>query len=302
MRFENLRGALASSLRRLQYARPVDVIGEDWDTLIILDACRYDSLRRLNPFDANIESRISPASTSHRYLKSQFGGRELHDTVYVTANPFVGQLDDDVFHATISVLDDWDEELQTVRPESVVERVEAIFPKYQDKRLIVHFMQPHQPYLGPTGDAIRERISERGARRGWDPSLRTDDNHESFLHGITELQAAQSPDIEVTPEDIHDAYHESLAIVLDSVHELVGIVDDKTVITADHGEMLGERRFGRLQFGHPAFSVARELLLIPWVVLDGERREITADRPQRYDVASEIDEKLTALGYTPGEI
>jgi hypothetical protein len=37
---------------------------EDWDTLLILDACRYDLFAEEVPFGGRLESRISLGSSS----------------------------------------------------------------------------------------------------------------------------------------------------------------------------------------------------------------------------------------------
>jgi len=66
-----------------------DVMSEDWDNLILLDACRYDAFSKVNTLKGNLEERVSKGSTSKEFIKSNFVGRELHDTVYITANPYV---------------------------------------------------------------------------------------------------------------------------------------------------------------------------------------------------------------------
>ena len=40
------------------------IMDEDWDNLIILDACRYDLFEEVNTIDGTLESRISLGSAS----------------------------------------------------------------------------------------------------------------------------------------------------------------------------------------------------------------------------------------------
>ena len=55
----------------------VDVFEEDWDTLIILDGCRYDTFAELNDISGELESRQSQGSTSWEFMEANFHGREL---------------------------------------------------------------------------------------------------------------------------------------------------------------------------------------------------------------------------------
>jgi hypothetical protein len=53
----------------------IDIFEEDWDNLIILDACRYDALRAVLPeydLDGALESRISRGSATPEFLRGCF--------------------------------------------------------------------------------------------------------------------------------------------------------------------------------------------------------------------------------------
>ena len=103
-------------------------------------------------------------------------------------------------------------------------------------------------------------------------------------------------------------YEKNLRIVLECVQELLDYLQGKIVVTADHGELLGENG----QFFHPGFenrqfeeSRHKKLIEIPWL-------EITRDQPntiipatidfRESEILSEEDEeiiidRLKALGY-----
>ena len=81
-------------------------------------------------------------------MRKNFSGKKFLDTVYITANPFVNRFSSS-FYKVISVWDSgWDEDLGTVLPEVMVEYALKAGSEYPDKRLIIHFIQPHYPYIG----------------------------------------------------------------------------------------------------------------------------------------------------------
>lgn len=59
----------------------------DWDTLVILDACRYDMFEEINETEGELEHRYSRGSCTPDFIRENFPEGEFHDTVYVTANP-----------------------------------------------------------------------------------------------------------------------------------------------------------------------------------------------------------------------
>ena len=129
-----------------------DVMAEDWDNLLILDACRFDMFERANTIPGRLESRRSKGSATLEFVRNNFAGERHYDTVYVTGNPFVSTDAGDAFHDLYEVWrTDWDDELGTVRPEPMCEAVLRANEAYPNKRLVGHLMQPHHPFIGPTG-------------------------------------------------------------------------------------------------------------------------------------------------------
>ncbi|MFC7043042.1 hypothetical protein [Halonotius sp. GCM10025705] len=256
---------------------------EDWDTLVLLDACRYDMFAERVPFYGELESRISQGSTSEEFLRQNFEDGEFHDTVYVNANvyfPKVGLDQDETFHAVIDLLDEWDEELEIAHPETVTEAAKEAHERYPNKRVIVHYMQPHLPFIGNRGLETRERIGQRNA---WIP----------FRNDATS----------VSVQELWEGYNENLDIVFNYVSELLDEIDGKVVLSADHGNMVNERQGPiptRKMFGHPWGVYSPELVRVPWFVIEGgERRTITSDPPVTKQGHSEelVTERLQSLGY-----
>lgn len=292
------------TLNRWLLDTPVSVMDEDWDNLILLDACRYDAFSEVCSMEGTLESRVSKGSTSKEFTKKNFADRELHDTVIITANPYIGLVEEGTFHAVITLLDEWEADVQTVEPATVVESAKGAQGIYSDKRLIVHFMQPHQPYLGDTAAEIRSEIEDRTADHvGWNNQPRESVDHDvETLDGTNQLEAPTHPDLTVTRATVWEAYLETLGIVLEHVRELVEFLDGKTVISADHGELLGEKPYllSDPVYGHPGSEWTRTLREVPWFVIPSvTRRTVTSDPPGRHDTVddSELDRKLEALGY-----
>lgn len=276
---------------------------EDWDNLILLDACRYDAFLKANTMEGVLESRISRGSASREFINKNFTGRKLHDTVYITANPYVGHVEPDDFHAVINLLDEWDDDLQTVKPETVVEKVKDEYEKYDNKRIIIHFMQPHQPYIGPKADMIRSKLKNKKKIRGWNNTLRGPNKGLEEVEGIKQLRAPKYPELNVSDQDVWEAYYETLELVLQHVEDLLEHIDGKTVISSDHGELIGEKPFifsKNKLYGHPGGTYTPELRNVPWFIIESEnRRKIVSEPPTRYENVEEqdLDSKLEALGY-----
>ena len=288
---------LNNALFYLKHGDGIDVPASDWDNLIILDACRYDYFERVNDIPGELKPVVSKGGHSWAFMDGNFVGRELHDTVYVTANPHVEKLAEDTFYTVENLLDEWDEDIKTVRPEDVSAAAIEANDRYPNKRLIIHFMQPHTPYIGPTADEIRKRIT----LDGWEKYRGTDINIEDDSRVDIWDVIKQG---EVTHGELERLYVESLEAVLKHVKQVVNEINGKTVVTADHGEMLGERvlSISKQRYGHPHDIQTPELRIVPWLTIESdERRKTKSQEPIGFDRISEetVNERLVALGYKP---
>jgi hypothetical protein len=241
------------------YDEAVRVMEEDWDTMIVLDACRADFFERtvdLDRFD-EYSARISLGSHSSEWTRRNFQGESFGDTVYVSANPHTALEAGDAFHHVVELWEtDFDEDAGVVLPETVRDAAIEAHAEYPDKRLIVHFMQPHGPYIG--------------SDIGDDP----DDDVEHW-----------------------QAYTENLEYVFPFVDDIVEAVPGKTVITADHGQVHATGIADKLGLGgHKPRLRLPELVEVPWAVLDRERREI--QRGETGEAKGEqVQDRLKDLGY-----
>jgi hypothetical protein len=258
---------------------------EDWDNLIILDGCRHDLLSEKDFPDGKMENRLSKGSQSEEFIQKNFGNKKLHDTVYVTANPFANIISDDTFHYMHNLLEThWDSKLKTVPPDSVTKLARKTEEKYENKRLIIHFMQPHYPFIGDRGRKYETGSvsSNSGDNNVWD----------EFRFNMNDIDIAE----------VWDMYRENLDVVLDSVESLRSDLTGKTVITSDHGNLFGERLnpVPTRWYGHPPNLYVDELVQVPWLIFETDtRKKINSNSPtgQVRIKNEEVSNRLEHLGY-----
>jgi hypothetical protein len=257
------------------------IFEEDWDNLIILDACRYDEFADRSNLPGDLTKRESVASMTHEWVRANFEDRDCTDTVYVSANgqylndrenhggrvyEFVGLIEDTHRHGS--------GEGKFCPPELVTERAIEVAEEFPNKRLLIHYLQPHNPYLGPSGADFE-------------------------YHQSLDKTMKRSPVSEVT---LRDAYRENLDRVLKEVETLFDHLRGKTVVTSDHGELLGEREFPIpvKRYGHARGIYMPELVEVPWLEFSNPpRKETVAEEPNHeleYDETA-VEEHLRDIGY-----
>jgi len=207
------------------------------------------------------------------------------DLVYFSANPHIDNIRA-TFHDIIRLWEtDWNESRGTVMPQQVVTRVKNSIQSFPNKRIIVHLMQPHRPFIGPKSfDYAMSGFSRQGV---------------NIPHG-------SSPEIpfwwdrlrsgEIEKNHVWSMYKDSLNYTLPYVEELVDILPGKSVITADHGNCFGEDNI----FGHPSYTHHYNLVRIPWLTIEDQRKTIIWEPPEVQSQRSHYFEartQLESLGY-----
>jgi hypothetical protein len=277
-------GHLRRKLFIAKYSPGIKIAAEDWDNLIILDAYRYDYFKKYSRFEGNLRQEFSRGNRSGEFLRQNFSDEQLHDTVYITANPHATVLDEDTFYTIEFLLDRWDSEVGVVLPDDVTDAAINAEKKYPNKRLIVHYMQPHDPHLGETAKTYRERTD-----------LSTEATHSSFPETRFPRLFTEG---EISKEELEKAYVETIRIVEDSVEDLLSELTGKTIISSDHGENLGEERFGQIYLEHSIDT--KECRFVPWLELPyEERKDVTEEEPIGYELPDKkrTEKQLSALGY-----
>lgn len=273
---------ITHTLNRCEYNKSgINIFDEDWDNMILLDACRYDFFKEYANISGHTEYRYSRGSTTREFIRGNFSNRKLDDTVYVSANPWYirlrGEIDSRV-HSYINLHTDEKRDAVgglTTTPSTVTRNAQRAASENPKKRLLVHYLQPHQPFLGEFGKNMFD------------------------FHKDTFLSVKRN---KVSESDVIHAYRENLELVLKEVEKLVNSLEGKTIISADHGELLGERQrpIPMQYFGHPCGVYVGELLKVPWHIIEGaERKEIVSEEPKKETETDQdaIQEQLSALGY-----
>jgi len=253
--------------------RGVDIFEEDWDTLIILDACRYNLFQSQELLSGTLESRISQGSSTNEWIRANMNARQLHDTVYVSSNPMYLNNDDLFnlhFHAVVDVKD--------IDPKIVTTRAKSAHFEYPHKRVIVHYTQPHYPFL--SNDAPIEANKASGKQNIWENLLDGEDG--------------------IKPEAVRESYRLNLDVVLPHVRQLIKKIDGTVVVSSDHGNMLGEpsRPIPTVEWEHPEGIYVPELVTVPWFIYQEGNREIRAEPPdERLNCDRDVSDRLKELGY-----
>jgi len=268
----------------------------NWDILIVLDACRYDYFKRIvgRYLEGELKKVISSGSHTIPWLKNTFGKRYYEDIVYISANPFINsKIEIEGFYAKrhfYKVIDvwnwGWDNRLGTVPPSRVNMAVKMALIKYRNtKRIIVHYLQPHAPYLlhplESRGDNIWSDVLDKaisvkkyiGRVMSWIEKTAIK-KHIAIPNRILRmiyifrlfLGIRLGPEREFFAKyglkALREAYQKNLEVVLKSVSSLLqwkGFREKNIVITADHGELLGDGGFS-----HPPDVIHPILIEVPW--------------------------------------
>lgn len=225
-----------------------------WDNLIILDAARYDIYKE--EISPEAESRITAESHSRGFIRENFSEGDWSDTVVITANPFynqeefknlTGRTPEETFETIFQVWGtDWNEESGSVLPEDLVDVARTAEKLFPDKRKIIHFMQPHYPFLGSDVEdtSFEDALMDEDYTDIWEKAER----------GL------------VNRDEVLEAYRNNHTIMEEHIENLSQFLTGRTVVTADHANLIGESGF----YGHPGGSDLKPLRKVPWDVIKEE--------------------------------
>lgn len=285
-----------------RYPIGTNIFEREWDLLIVLDACRVDAMREVAPeyeFVETVDSIWSVGSSSHEWLCKTFTReyeRDIAETIYITTNPnSPPTFEDDVrpprsysvplMWADWDVVDaedfqlhwklpkpDYEELFATGPPDRVTDYAIHTGREYDAERMIVHYFQPHRPYIAA---AYPERR----------PVTAVEDQPWDAIRSGT-----------ASKDEVWELYLDNLRLALDAVERLIANIDaEDVVITADHGDLFGE--FGA--YGHPEGFAHPNLKKVPWVettATDTGTSTPTIDAdPSAAD--HDVEEQLHELGY-----
>jgi len=275
-----------------------NTMNEDWQYLIILDACRYDYFEKNYKrfLDGKLECRKSPAIWTIEWLNNTFT-KKYDNLAYISPVSFCNSFSEPVRHKGITfhgkkhftkVYDVWKEEYgwnkekQTILPPTINKITRKETMKHPNWRFIIHYFQPHAPFLS-LDKVIELRKDLATPRDKRTQKKRYYKNLSNLLHkwfgtsflwyvalflGINPTTPMESAWrlVDHNKKKLKKLYEWNLIFVLIYVSELIEhLPPGKVVITADHGELLGEKKF----WGHgPPKPRLPELTMVPWMVIE----------------------------------
>lgn len=273
---------------------------EDWDYAIILDSARYDIFEEVysDYFSGNLEKRKSKASATPEWADKVLDGR--HNITWFSANPFIngtglpiceiGSVNYDTVPSRhiASIVDLWDEawddNLGTVRPEDVNREFRERIDDYADRKTVIHYMQPHAPFLGHGKSRINSHLKESfsnlkdQSQDNEGLSGKLDDRLEKFIGHIEDTETVMKLGLYSslglksmfealrgnTREVFMDYHRENMQKVMKHASDLAKDLDGKVVITSDHGEAFGEQGV----WEHHAETHIPPLVEVPWLEVE----------------------------------
>ena len=247
------------TLYRLIRPTPDLVVERNWDNLIVLDACRFDAFAQLNRIPGKLSKVVSPGSRTEEWMIENFRNKKMKDVIYVSANPYGSYfklpqlLGANPFYKVVEVWKNgWNEKLKTVHPSAVNDAAFINLRKYPGKRFIIHYIQPHYPFIGRVRLRV-EGVSWLHVRKAF-----LENRKDLGKREYTVWHALRDGKLDV--QQVWKAYVANLKLVLDYVENLLPHLTGAIHITSDHGNAF--RRFG-IFCGHPGNTPLPELIEVP---------------------------------------
>ena len=265
---------------------------ENWDNLIILDACRFDTFNKVYKeyINGKLIQKISKGSYTGEWLINTFPDK--YDITYISANPYINSYGIplnkcrseyknyfwnaiDHFNKIIDVWDfGWNKEFDSIHPEQVNE---AYLSTKDDNKKIIHYVQPHYPYLSYDGvyeTRYKVEILKEGYVKFFITNVFNKRSRSLFWKKILEkinpnykLSQLEKLYLKIGIDKLLYYYEDNLRIVLQYVSQLIENFNGITIITTDHGEAFREQGI----WGHPIEKHIPVLIEVPWLVVKNKK-------------------------------
>jgi|SRR3989339_344448 len=244
----------------LQHVNPkyFNMFDETWDVLFLIDACRYDLFAKNNNLiNGKLTKKISIASCTPEWAKKSMVNHDLSQIIYISANPFISRaylIEKEKMDINFFLLEelwdiDWDKKLKTVLPKKVTTLALKLHKKYPDKKLFIHYIQPHHPFIGENG------LTESGWEDSRNNLLGKINNNNKELNIYDQLKEGK-----VTKEQVWKAYQGNFDLILKEIKNNLIHFKGKKIISSDHGDCFGEYGI----YAHPGGTYVPELIEVPW--------------------------------------
>lgn len=227
---------------------------DEWDVLIILDGCRFDTFFQVNTLPGKLEQIVSLGSCTPEWARAALP-KIPQDTIYLSGNPFVSEFyleqwfQKIPFFKLVELWDShWDTTYKTVTAEVMFNQAKKLYRKFPTHHHVIHCMQPHHPFIGKT------RIDGGGWKRKASDVRKKETVYELLESG------------KITREHALKAYQDNLAYILRVIAHQDWLLQSgkRIVLSSDHGNCFGE--YG--VYSHPEKMSLPELLEVPYFQLE----------------------------------
>lgn len=281
-----------------------NVLKEDWDVLIILDACRFDYFKKVylkefkQKLNGTLERRKSLGSSTPEWLSKTF--IDYYDIDYYSANPYVNSIGYEIDKLTgdetnfnwcsvdhfKNIIDVWNfgfnNSYGTVLPETFRE----LSKNLNSSKKILHLIQPHIPFIHPD-------VKKLSKKHSWGniPNKKEEEKKYTFKYRMTTFLFNTILDkfikSNITRFRIRDIFNTPSKVYYELAYRQLGIKGIKlyyqsavyrvlrnvvNMIKYLDGNIVitsdhGECLGEHNIFGHPSFKEYDELKIIPWLVI-----------------------------------
>jgi hypothetical protein len=228
-----------------------------WQVLIILDALRPDIFGEVVA-EMGLRGEAcrcdSQALDTRLWYRRHWTGRHP-DTVLISAHPYPWHEEINVARGFADAVPVWlfDENIGpggVVHPDRLVQIALWELGQRPDMRAVIHFVQPHLPYVDRLGFAfLQDELGLQMTSEGWlyaNKSVYDAVQAWGRTHGWYRLRGF---------------YKLSLMHTVKALAPLLyGLKDRRIVITGDHAELIGEANV----YGHPRPAGPQLLCQVPW--------------------------------------
>ena len=231
--------------------RQADLLQEEpWETLIILDACRHDKFKEVveeKNILGKLEPCLSPAQHTADWYLYYWGRKKTQDIVLISAQivPWVSDWTNGVWQNFYRAIHTWKHGTDFPSIKATMDEAEKQRLVFPDKKLLIHLIPPHLPFIGPKGVAFTQ------SKFGSKPQM------------YSQYSLIQKYGRQHGWEEIQFYYKESIETAMSRVLAYKWLKN--AVITADHGELIGEGGF----YNHGRYLKSCEALrVVPWFRLE----------------------------------
>ena len=260
----------------------IELLEAKWDILIILDACKVEVFEEVYKKSLKKEGELKKAKTFSKgtedWMESNIRGKDCSNIIYVDPIVMFNKwLPDSNFFKVDEVWKyGWDYNYGTILPEQMTKSALKQIEDHPDKRIIVHYHQPHPPFLDPafrkirksiiTPELINNMMDEQAKNTSHTIPHFIQGNMRRFLGaerawalmiwlGMEPLDGMGQAFKHFGMDGIMNAYEQNMIMVLKDINKLIA-TGKKTIITSDHS------------FNYDRSTKALKKRYVPWLEMN----------------------------------